>query len=97
MPRDPEPALLVSTWSDKDPNLITDEARGAHHHTDKTGLVHNCYHVCKSRWYIWLPIIFTFQVLMFPLEHSAAHAVWQLPGFEKIAETMGWTEFTGGK
>ncbi len=60
-----------------------------HVHVDKQGIAHRCYHACRHRWYIWLPIVFVFQVLAFPYEHKAAEMVWELPGLEWFANHTG--------
>lgn len=66
---------------------------GAHYHADEKGVLRRCYHKCRSMWYIWLPLIFMFQVLMFPLEHQMASWMWEQPILSDIAEFFGWDEF----
>lgn len=61
-----------------------------HYHEDARGMLHACYHKCRSMWYIWLPLVFLFQVLLFPLEHDIANWLWEQPGFEYVADYMGW-------
>jgi hypothetical protein len=59
-----------------------------HTHVDEKGVLHRCYHKCRSLWYVWAPLIFVFQVLMFPLEHKAAEWAWEQPGLSAIAEYL---------
>lgn len=61
-----------------------------HYHKDERGLLVRCYHVCRHKWYVWLPIVFVFQVLMFPLEHQIANELWQLPILSEVAKFFGW-------
>lgn len=61
-----------------------------HQHQDSKGVWHTCYHVCRSRWYIWFPLIFIGQILLFPLEHQIAQWVWTETPLEFISDYMGW-------
>lgn len=47
-----------------------------HLHQDEYGIWHKCYHACRHRWYIWLPIAFVAQSLLVPFEHQIAEWAW---------------------
>lgn len=74
---------------DLDP-IVSEEEFDGHYHKDDHGILHKCYHVCRHKWYIWLPLLFLFQVLMLPVEHAAADWVWAQPGFDTLGEWIGW-------
>jgi hypothetical protein len=61
-----------------------------HRHLDEKGVWQKCYHHCRHRWYVWGPILFAFQVFLFPLEHAAAEKVWSLPVLEQVADKIGY-------
>ena len=61
-----------------------------HFHANEQGVLQRCYHHCRHRWYVWGPILFTFQVLLFPLEHRVAQELYSLPGLEQVADKIGY-------
>jgi hypothetical protein len=68
------------------------EGQTGHYHTDSRGILHRCYHHCRHRPWLWLPIVFVSQMFLFPLEHQVAEWLWSQPGLEVIADYMGWFE-----
>jgi hypothetical protein len=63
----------------------------AHFHTDDRGVLHRCYHVCRHRWYLWIPIAFVLQSIAVPLEHTIARWFWTLPILHAISTWIGWS------
>ena len=85
--------MSIYDWArDTDFNSSKKHPSGVHFHADEQGIAQRCYHKCKQRWYLWFPILFIAQVLMFPTEHHAAEWAWDQPGLADLERLIGWTE-----
>ena len=64
--------------------LPIDADSGHHYHKDNDGILHRCYHSCRtvvSSWQFWLGM-----TLGFPFEHYLWEKVW---GFRMVTEWLG--------
>lgn len=54
-----------------------------HFHEDDAGILHRCYHKCKTRWYVWLLFFVFWAVGTEPVEQ---HLWAEVTPFKQIAE-----------
>jgi hypothetical protein len=71
-------------------SAFSEPSLGGHQHVDKRGYVHWCYHQCKHRWYLWIPLGFILQSIAVPLEHEIARWFWTLPYLNSVSNWLGW-------
>ena len=69
----------------------TGKTKALHHHKVGNTLV-ACYHSCRHRWYIWAPILYILQSIMFPFEHETAEWLWSQPVFTDVGHFLGVIE-----
>lgn len=64
---------------------VTESTGKLHHHRINGALI-SCYHVCRTRWWLWIPLWLLAQTLSFPFEHY----LWEhVPPFEGVTQWLG--------
>ena len=79
----------MSSWVEE-PGYNDEGVNSYHTHEIKPGLHVRCYHHCRHRWYLWIPIAFVVQSIAVPLEHTIARFFWTLPYLQSVSNWIGW-------